>query len=289
MRYDYIKIVKKLNIGSSMIYIMLVAGAVFMIMPFLWMISSSLKDMESVFIFPPQWIPRKIILNNYKQLFSSSYYNFGRYYINTIIVVILRLSGMFVFCSMAAYGFARLEFPLKNIFFMIVLATLMLPIQVLMVPLYFEMRYFRWINTFRALVIPQALGCFGGAFSIFLLRQYFMALPKDLEDAAEIDGCNVPRTFYSIMLPQVKTAYAALAIFTFQGTWNDFVWPLIVINNPKKYVISLGISMFISDRAALTNWPLLMASSVLALIPIIVVFMFFQKYFMRNLVMSGIK
>ncbi|MCK4542466.1 MAG: carbohydrate ABC transporter permease [Spirochaetales bacterium] len=280
---------KKIKIGSVIIYLILVAGGIFMLMPFLWMISSSLKDVESIFIFPPQWIPKKIILSNYIELFTSSYYNFGLYYFNTSLVVLFRVTGMFIFCSMAAYGFARLNFPFKNLLFMVVLATLMLPIQVLMVPLYFEMRFFKWINTFQALFIPHSLGAFGGAFSIFLLRQYFMALPKDLEDAAVIDGCNIPRTFVSIMLPQVKTAYAALAIFTFQGAWNDYVWPLIVINDPKKYVISLGITLFVSDRAALTNWPLLMASSVLGLIPIIVIFLFFQKYFMRNLVMSGIK
>jgi multiple sugar transport system permease protein len=270
---------KKIKIGSVIIYLILVAGGIFMLMPFLWMISSSLKDVESIFIFPPQWIPKKIILSNYIELFTSSYYNFGLYYFNTSLVVLFRVTGMFIFCSMAAYGFARLNFPFKNLLFMVVLATLMLPIQVLMVPLYFEMRFFKWINTFQALFIPHSLGAFGGAFSIFLLRQYFMALPKDLEDAAVIDGCNIPRTFVSIMLPQVKTAYA----------WNDYVWPLIVINDPKKYVISLGITLFVSDRAALTNWPLLMASSVLGLIPIIVIFLFFQKYFMRNLVMSGIK
>ncbi len=288
MKYN-MRTLKNIKISSVIIYLLLIAGGIFMLMPFLWMISSSLKDMESIFIFPPQWIPEKIILSNYTELFTSSYYNFGLYYLNTSLVVVLRVTGMFIFCSMAAYGFARLHFPCKNFLFMLVLATLMLPIQALMVPLYFEMRAFGWINTFKALFIPQSLGAFGGAFSIFLLRQYFMAIPKDLEDAAEIDGCNIPRTFVSIMLPQVKTAYAALAIFTFQGAWNDYVWPLIVINDPKKYVISLGISLFLSDRAALTNWPLLMASSVLGLIPIIVVFLFFQKYFMRNLVMSGIK
>ncbi len=282
-------VLKKIRPLSVLIYIVLVAGAVFMLTPFLWMISSSLKDVESIFIFPPQWIPKEIIWDNYAQLFTSSYYDFPRYYLNTSIVVLLRVGGMFVFCSMAAYGFARLDFPMKNVLFMVVLATLMLPIQVLMVPLYFEMRFFKWINTFRALIIPQSLGAFGGAFSIFLLRQYFMALPKDLENAAEIDGCSIPRTFFSVMLPQVRMAYAALAIFVFQGSWNDYVWPLIVINNPKKYVVSLGIALFLSDRAALTNWPLLMASSVLGLVPIIIVFLLFQKYFMQNLVMSGMK
>lgn len=271
------------------IYLILVVGGIFMVMPFIWMVSTSLKDMESVFVFPPQWIPETFNFDNYAQLFSNKFYNFGRYYFNTTIVVVLRITGMFVFCSMAAYGFARLNFPFKNVLFLLLLATLMLPIQVLMVPLYFEMRFLRWINTFKALVVPQALGCFGGAFSIFLLRQYFMALPKELEDSAAIDGCNIPMTFFYIMLPQVKTAYAALAIFTFQGAWNDFVWPLIVTNDSKKYVISLGISMFLGDRDALTNWPLLMSSSVLALLPIIIVFLAFQKYFMKNLVMSGIK
>ena len=182
---------------------------------------------------------------------------------------------MFVFCSMAAYAFARINFPLNNVLFLLVLSTLMLPIQILMVPIFFEMKLFRWINTFKALIIPHVLGCFSGAFSIFLLRQYFMSLPKDLEDAAYIDGCGIPKTFTRIMLPQVKTAYAALAIFTFQSGWNDFVWPLIVTSNPKKYVISLGISMFLSDKEALTNWPLLMSSSVLALLPIIIVFLVF--------------
>ena len=271
------------------IYIILIAGGIFMLMPFIWMISSSLKDMQSIFIFPPQWFPKKFIFSNYKELFTGSYYNFGRYYLNTGIVVIGRMAGMFVFCSMAAYGFARLNFPFKNVLFLLILSTLMLPIQVLMVPLYFEMRFFGWINTFKALIVPHALGCFGGAFSIFLLRQYFLSLPKDLEDAAYIDGCSIPKTFALIMVPQVKTAYAALAIFSFQSAWNDFVWPLIVTNDTKKYVISLGISLFIADRDALTNWPLLMSSSVLALLPIILIFLFFQKYFMRSLVMSGFK
>lgn len=268
-------------------YILLTLGALFMLMPFFWMISTSLKDINQVFVYPPKWIPDKIHWDNFTKVFSLM--DFKRYYFNTFIVTVLRMTGLFFTATMAGYGFGRLNFPGKNILFICLLSTMMIPIYVIMFPTFMLMKDFGWINTYKALTIPQMLGAFGGAFSIFLLKQNFQSIPKELEEAAILDGAGRFRIFWSIMLPQVKPAFAALAIFTFNGAWNDFALPLIVTNTDNMKVLSLGIANFTSMREGLTQWPLMMAASLMALLPVIIVFIIAQKYFIESAAKSGIK
>lgn len=268
-------------------YILLSIGAFAMIIPLVWMVSTSLKDLREVFIFPPQWIPEEIRWENYPGVFELM--NFGRYYLNTILVTVGRMAMLFFTGTMAAYGFSRLKFPGRDVLFFLLLGTLMLPIEVLMVPSFILMRDLGWIDTFRALIIPQGLAAFGGAFSIFLLRQFFLTTPKELEESAIIDGANPVRVFWSIMLPLAKPAFAALAVFAFLGAWNDFIWPLLTTHSPDTRVLSLGIASFRDVRAGLTNWPLKMAASTMAIAPVVVLFLLAQKYFTEGIAITGLK
>lgn len=268
-------------------YILLSIGAFGMIIPFIWMLSTSLKTINQTFVFPPQWIPKPAYWENYKRVFDLM--NFARYYLNSTLVTAGRIAGQFFVCTMAAYGFARLRFPGRDIFFFLILGTLMLPIEALMVPSFILMKHLRWINTYRALIIPQALGAFGGAFYIFLLRQFFLSIPKELEEAAIIDGASPPRVFWSVMLPLARPVFAALAVFAFTKAWNDFVWPLLMTNTDNMKVLSLGIAGFKGLREGLTQWPLMMAAAMMALLPVLIVFVLAQKYFIEGATLTGLK
>ncbi len=268
-------------------YILIIAGAIGMLMPFLWMVSTSLKDINQVFIIPPKWIPEPIHWENYKRVFELL--DFARYYLNTILVTTGRMAGMFIACTLAAYAFARLKFPGRDILFFLLLSSLMLPFEVLMVPVFILMKNLRWINTYQVLIIPHALGAFGGAFSVFLLKQFFLTIPKELEEAAIIDGASPFRIFWSVMLPLVKPALAAMAIFTFGSAWNDFTYPLIVTNTDNMKVLALGIAGFKGFREGLTQWPLMMAASAMSILPIVIVFVLAQKYFIEGVKTSGLK
>jgi len=269
------------------LYLLLSLGAFSMIMPFIWMVSTSLKDINQVFIFPPQWIPNPIHWENYSKIFKL--FNFGRYYLNTVIVTVGRMAGMFIFCTLAAYAFARLRFPGRDILFFLLLSTLMIPFEALLVPTFILIKNLRWINTYWALIVPQALGAFGGAFNVFLLRQFFLTIPKELEESAIIDGASPLRIFWSIMLPLVRPALAALMIFAFTGAWNDFTYPLIVTNTDDMKVLSLGIAGFKGLREGLTQWPLMMAAATVSILPVTVVFLLAQKYFIEGISITGLK
>ena len=279
--------IKKDNLLKILTYLFLSAGAILMILPFLWMVSTSFKDMSEVFVYPIKWIPDTFNLDNYKEVFN--YMDFGRYYKNTIFVTIMRITGLFFTATMAGYGFGRLNFPGKKILFGCLLATMMIPTQTIMYPVFMTMKNFGWVDTYMALIIPQMLGAFGGMFSIFLLTQSFKAIPKELEEAAIIDGAGRFRIFWQIMLPQVKPAFAALLIFTFNSAWNDFLIPLIVTNSDKMKVLSLGIMGFTSLEEAVTPWNLMMAASLMTLLPIIIIFIVAQKHFIASAAGSGLK
>lgn len=269
------------------VYFLLSIGAFSMIVPFVWMISTSFKDINHVFIFPPQWIPNLIHWENYIKIFKL--FNFSRYYLNTIVVTVGRMAGMFIFCTIAAYAFARLRFPGRNILFFMLLSTLMIPFEALLVPTFVLIKNLHWINTYWALIVPQALGAFGGVFNVFLLRQFFLTIPKELEESAIIDGASPLRIFWSIMLPLVKPALAALAIFAFTSAWDDFTYPLIVTNTDNMKVLSLGIAGFKGLREGLTQWPLMMAASTISILPTIIVFLLAQKYFVEGISITGLK
>ncbi|WP_339266335.1 carbohydrate ABC transporter permease [Paenibacillus sp. FSL K6-1330] len=263
------------------VHILLAVGALLMIMPFLWMISTSFKSFADSMSVPPKWLPVEWHPDNYLRVIQTI--DFGTYYLNTIIVTVGRTAGQLILCSLAAYAFASLRFPFKNAIFLALLAVLMVPSQVVMIPSFVIMREFNWLDTFYVLIVPGIFSAFG----TFLLRQFFMTLPKDLEEAAKIDGCSYFRIYWNIYLPLSKAALVSLAIFTILASWNDLLWPLIMTSSEEMRVLSIGISSFQGQHS--TDYPLLMAGALMATLPIIVLFIFLQRYFIEGIAMNGIK
>ncbi|RKY59886.1 MAG: carbohydrate ABC transporter permease [Candidatus Neomarinimicrobiota bacterium] len=264
-------------------YTFLVGVAAILILPFLWIISTSLKGNESIFAIPPQWIPDKIHWDNYTNVFEKM--PFFTYLRNSIFVSGMTIIGTLLSSSLVAYAFACLKWPGRNGVFIFVLATMMLPMQVTMIPLFVLFKNFGWLNTFKPLIVPAFFG--GGAFNIFLLRHFFLTIPGELFDAARIDGCSEWRIYWNIVLPLAKPALATVAILTFMMTWNDFFGPLIYLSDKLKGTLALGLAMFVGQHQ--TEWGMLMAASVMMMIPMIVLFFLFQKYFIKGFMMSGIK
>lgn len=274
--------IKLLNISKSVIkHIVIYALAFITLAPFVWMILTSLKDMSEIFVYPPQWFPSEFRFDNYTKAFESA--PFGRYYFNSIFVAVAVTIGQLVTCSMAAFAFARLQFPGRNILFYLFLGTMMIPYNVTMIPSFLVLYWLGWIDTYYALIVPGLASAFG----TFLLRQFFITIPKELEEAAYIDGATKLQVLRTIIVPLAKPALATLAIFTFMGVFNDFIWALIVINSEDMQTVQLGLAIF-RDRY-LTQWDLLMAGSVTAVLPILVVFFFAQKYFIQGITLSGLK
>lgn len=266
-----------------LLWVALLAGSVVMIMPFLWLLSSSFKPEMDIFVFPPKWIPNPWRPQNYSD--ALTYKPFNLYITNTLIIVALNLIAILGTASLCAYGFARIRFWGRDFWFVLVLSTMMVPYFVLMVPQFVIFSRLGWIDTFKPLVIPIFFG--GGAFNIFLLRQFFRTLPEELADAARIDGCSEFRIYWNIMLPLAKPALAAVAIFTFLNGWNDFIGPLLYLNSPEKFTVSIGLATFRSVMR--TRYDLLMAASAAMILPIVVLFFFAQRYFIQGVVLSGLK
>ncbi|MGE5798114.1 MAG: carbohydrate ABC transporter permease [Ignavibacteria bacterium] len=261
----------------SFIYIL----ALFTIAPFIWMILTSLKDMGEIYVYPPQWLPEKFHFENYANVFEAA--PFGRYYANSLMVALVVTIGQLITCSMAAYAFARLKFRGRNALFLLFLGTMMIPYNVTMIPSFMVLYWLGWVDTYQALIVPGLASAFG----TFLLRQFFITIPRELEEAAFIDGAGRLTVLKKIILPLSKPALATLAIFTFMGVFNDFIWALIVLNSEELRTVQLGLAIF-RDRY-LTQWDLLMAGSVTAVLPILIVFFFAQKYFIKGITLSGIK
>ncbi len=252
-----------------------------MIMPFLWMVSTSLKSFAESMQVPPTIFPKEFKFENYLEVFEKI--NFAQYYLNTIIITVARTVFQLILCSLAAYAFARLRFPGKNIIFIAILSVLMVPSQVVMIPSFVIMRELGWIDTFYAIIVPGIFSAFG----TFLLRQFFMAIPKELDEAAKIDGCSFFGIYWRIILPLSKPALVSLAIFTILAAWNDFLWPLIATNSDEMRVLSIGIATFQGQYA--TEYPLLMAGALMSTAPMIIIFLFLQKYFIEGIALSGVK
>ncbi|MFC7679698.1 carbohydrate ABC transporter permease [Paenibacillus sp. GCM10028914] len=263
------------------VHFLLAAGALLMIMPFLWMLSTSFKSFADSMTIPPTWLPAEWHFDNYLRVIETI--DFGVYYWNTILVTLGRTGGQLILCSLAAYAFACMNFPFKNVIFLALLAVLMVPSQVVMIPSFVIMRELNWLDTFYVLIVPGIFSAFG----TFLLRQFFMTLPKDLEEAAKIDGCSYFRIYWNIYLPLSKAALVSLAIFTILASWNDLLWPLIMTSSEDMRVLSIGISSFQGQHS--TDYPLLMAGAVMAIMPIIILFIFLQRYFIEGIAMNGIK
>ncbi|NPV81388.1 MAG: carbohydrate ABC transporter permease [Firmicutes bacterium] len=274
---------RKIKIQSIEIslHIILMLGALGMIMPFLWMITTSLKPLNRVFAYPPEWLPRYFEWGNYLAALRGA--PFERFYLNTIIIAVTVTFSQLVLCSMAAYAFARLRFHGRDILFMAVLSTMMIPGQVTLIPSFLVVKHLNWLDTYYALIVPDMVGAFG----IFLLRQFLISLPVDLEDAARIDGCSRFMILWRILLPLIKPALSTLAVFNFMWSWNAFLWPLIVTNKTTMRTIQVGLSIFRSRYGI--QWTYLMAGTVIATLPVLVVFLFGQKQFIRGITLTGFK
>ncbi|MDQ6693609.1 MAG: carbohydrate ABC transporter permease [Chloroflexota bacterium] len=282
-RASLIQSKRKLDLISRTIsYTLLILGSILVLIPVFWMISSALKPNYKIFVFPPQWIPDPIQWDNFTKALSSL--PFGTYFQNTMIIEVGTIVGTVVSCSIVAYGFARLDAPGRNFWFVILLSTMMLPGVVTMIPVYLIFRQLGWVNTFLPLVVPS---WFGSAFYIFLLRQFFMTIPRDFEEAARIDGANTWQIITKIILPLSKPALATVAIFTFMGVWNDFMGPLIYLNKPATYTLALGLNFFKGQYTS--NWNMLMAASLVMMLPLVILFFAAQKAFIEGITLTGIK
>lgn len=271
----------KLSISNIIIYLILSAGLLMMIGPFLWMISTSFKTTDAVLQIPPQWIPNNPTMNNYLRLFSE--FNFYRPFINSVIVSVTIPVLSLLVCSMAGYAFAKFEFPFKRVLFLTVLGTLMVPTQITMIPVFLLLKRLGMLNSYRGLILPGI----ATAFNIFFLRQFIQSIPEELLEAARIDGAGEFFIFFKIVIPLTKPALAALGIFSFTGAWNQFLWPLIIATSETMYTLPVAISNLTGQFSS--AFGLQMAASVMATLPIIIIFLFAQKYFIRGITLSGLK
>ncbi len=273
------------GVGMVATYLVLAAGAVIFLLPFFWMVGTSLKEQQEVYTFPPTFIPKAWRWQNFPDGWTHENTMFPQWTANTLWITAGAMAGILLTSSLCAYGFARLTFPGRDFWFMVVLASIMLPGPVTLIPLFVGYQRIGWLNTFKPLIIPAWFG--GGAFNIFLLRQFFKGIPIELEEAAIVDGASRFRIWWQIFLPLSKPALATIAVFTFQATWNDFYGPLIFLSTREKYTLAIGINNF--KGLYNTEVPLMMAMSFLMVIPMLIVFFFAQKLMIRGVVLSGIK
>lgn len=267
---------------ALLLYAVILLMSVITLIPFLWMLSTSLKTREQLYAFPPEWIPNPLTFESYRVLFDPL--PFDTFFLNSLQVAVLATFGSLLACSLAAYAFARLRFPGRDVIFALLLTTMMIPAQVLLLPLFILYKNIGWLDTLYPLWVPAF---FGSAFGTFLLRQFFMSLPSELTDAAKIDGCSHFGIYWRIVLPLAGPGLATLGIFTFMGSWNSFLVPLIVINKIALRTVPLGLAALQGSNEIRLN--AVMAASTLSILPILVVFFFAQKYFVQGVVLTGIK
>ena len=269
-----------------LVYSALLMLSALFIVPLLWMLSVSLHDAQGVFAQPFEWLPAEPRWVNYSDALSAI--PFGRYLLNTTIITGSVLFLTLLSCSLVAYGFARLRFYGRDALFAVCLSTMMLPGQVTMIPLYMGYASLGWIDTYLPLIVPSM---FGSPFYIFLLRQFFLSIPREYDEAAMLDGAGRLRIYWSIVLPLARPALATVALFCFIGTWNDFFGPLIYLNTPEKATLTLGLNMLKSQiiGSGTVQWHILMAASVLVMLPNILVFFFAQKHFIRGIQVGGLR
>jgi len=269
-------------IRSILTHAALIPAAVIFLLPFLWMVSTSLKTDEQLFVYPPIWIPHPVAWWNYPN--TVTYITFFLYLRNTVIIAAAATIGELISCSLVAYSLARIPWRGRQVLFIITVATLMLPFQVTLIPLFLVFKHIGWVGDFRPLIVPHF---FGSGLYIFLLRQFFMTIPMELSEAARIDGASEFRIYWSILIPLAKAALATVAIFEFIARWRDYLGPLIYLNDQKLFVLSLGLYEYSSQYGR--EWGLLMAASVLITLPIILLFFFLQKVFVQGIALTGIK
>lgn len=263
------------------IHLVLSLGAVLMVIPFVWMVLTSFKTISESTLVPPTILPRNFSWANYLHLFDL--YDFGTLYVNTVASTVVRVAAQLLFCSLAAFAFARLRFPGRGVLFGITLSVMMIPPMLYLIPKFLLMAQLGWVNTFQGFVVPGLTSAFG----VFLLRQFFLSLPDSLFDAARIDGCGPLRTFALIMLPLAKPGLVALGIFATLGSWNELLWPLVILNSPDRLTLSVGLAAL--QGQYVTNYPAMMAGAVMAVIPMLVLFLVLQRQFIEGIALTGTK
>ena len=271
----------KAKIKNFCIHLILISGIAVVVFPFLWMILTSFKTNGEAMLIPPTILPEQFVTTAYTTILEAL--PFAKVYMNTILSTVITTVAQVCFCAMAAYAFARIEFPFKNAIFVLILSVLMVPGQIFLIPQYTIVQKMGLLDTLPALVLPNMFSAFG----TFLLRQFFMSLPVELEEAAMLDGCNRFQIFGRVMLPLVKPGIVALVIFTAKFAWNDFMWPLIVNTSPSK--MTLGPALSTLQGQYTTQYPMQMAGAVMAVIPLVVLFFIFQKQFIEGVAQTGIK
>lgn len=266
-------------------YAVLIVVALSMVVPFMWMVTTSLKSPGTAFNYPPQIIPQEFNFSQYQRLFDNL--PFARYFLNTVLVTLGTVVGQLVLCSMAAYGFARLNFMGRDTIFVLYLMTMMIPFQITLIPLYLIITQLGWVNTYQGLIVPGISSAFG----IFLLRQSFLNIPRDYQDAARIDGANEFTIFTRVFLPLNGPTLATLGVFAFMGTWTDLLWPLLIARSEQLRTLELGLAYFNARPNAFVqpNWPLLMAGAVVVMVPVLIVYIIAQRYFVQGISLSGVK
>lgn len=265
-----------------LLYTAILAGAVIFALPFYWMIRTALMPKWQVYQFPPQWIPAELIWSNFQNPFKV--FSFAKWFLNTAQVALLGMLGTSLSASLAGFSFARLRFPLRDTLFIVVLATMILPEHIRLIPTFLLYSRLGWVDTYLPLIIPN---WFAPAFFVFLMRQFFLTIPKDYDDAAYIDGCNPLSLFWRIHLPLSLPALGVVNIFQLTFIWNDFLYPLIFLHKERDFTIAIGLRLF-QGRLA-NNMQDMMAASLLAVLPTLIVFFFAQRYFVQGIVVSGVK
>ena len=270
--------------GLEMIitYVLLISGAVILMIPFFWMLSTSLKPLDEVYIYPIKWIPSKLVWQNYVEVFQRT--PFARYLLNTAYISVVGIFGNLLGSSFAAFSFARLRYKGRDVLFLIMISTMMVPGWVTMVPTFILFKELGWLNTFKPILVPQF---FAVPFYTFLLRQFFLGIPTELEDAARIDGATTLRIFAQIMLPLAKPALGTVAIFSFFSHWNELLGPLIYLQSQNKLPVSVGILSFRSEQYA--NFANMMAAACISMLPCLALFFFAQRLFIQGVVITGVK
>jgi ABC-type glycerol-3-phosphate transport system permease component len=269
------------SIGHLLLYVVLIAGAGLILLPFAYMVSTSLKSLNEVFATPIQWIPEELRWDNFSTPLRE--HPIDRYFRNSLFVAVCVTFLNLTTCSLAGYSFAKFKYPGRDLMFGVVLATLMIPLASMIIPLFMVVKSLGWVDTYWGLILPAGTSAFG----IFLMRQHMKTIPDDLLEAARLDGSSEIRTFISIVLPMSKTALSSLAIFIFMWNWDSFFWPLLVTTDADYRTLPLGIALFESSYG--TNYPQLMAVALLAMLPVLIVFLVLQRNFIEALTMSGVK
>ena len=267
---------------SLLLYAVVIGGLFLFCVPVYYMVSSSFKAESEVVAIPIHWLPHEFTPQNYPEAFAIA--PFALYFYNSLVVAFAVVLSTLFFSALAGYGFAKFDFPGKGLSFLLVLSTMMIPFQILLIPLYVMVHGLGWTNNFAGLIIPGALNAFG----VFLMRQFCLTLPEELLDAARIDGAGEIGIFLRIVLPLIKPPLASLAIITFLGSWNNFLWPLIVVNKGYLFTLPVGMTVFTQPLRS-PYWTYIMAVSTVATVPVVLVFLALQKYFIQGVVLSGMK